>query len=109
MNFFFRFWPELFKEGRIFQVLTPIVVAKKGKESLNFYKQEDYDKWESLNSVKGWSVEYKKGLAALEDSDYKDIIQNPCLLKIEYDDLAKDSLDAWFGNDSTPRKLRLMK
>lgn len=109
MNFFFRFWPELFKEGRIFQVLTPIVVAKKGKESLNFYKQEDYDKWESSNSVKGWSIEYKKGLAALEDSDYKDIIQNPCLLKIEYDDLAKDSLDAWFGNDSNPRKLRLMK
>ena len=108
-NFFFRFWPELFKEGRIYQVLTPIVVAKKGKESLNFYKQEEYSKWEKTNSIKGWSIEYKKGLAALEDSDYKDIIQNPQLLKIEYDDLAKESLDAWFGNDSTPRKLRLMK
>lgn len=109
VNFLFRFWPDLFKEDRVYQVLTPIVVAKKGKESLNFYKQEDYDIWEKKNSIKGWSIEYKKGLAALEDSDYKDIIQKPELLKIDYDDLANESLEAWFGNDSTPRKKRLMK
>ena len=46
INFFFRFWPELFKENRIFQVLTPIVVAKKQKFLIIFYQQEEYDKWE---------------------------------------------------------------
>jgi len=108
INFFLRYWPELFKEGRIYQVLTPIVVAKKGKDSLNFYTQEDYEIWEKKTVLRGWSIEYKKGLAALEDADYKDIIQKPNLLKIEYDDLAEASAEAWFGDNSSLRKQRLI-
>ena len=31
-------WPDLFKEGRVFRIETPLFVAtKKGKETLYFY------------------------------------------------------------------------
>ena len=61
------------------------------------------------NNINGWSIEYKKGLAALESEEYSDIIKKPNLLKIKFDDDAKESLEAWFGKDSNLRKIRLIK
>ena len=107
-NFFNKFWPELFREGKVFKVLTPLVVAKKGKSTEYFYSNEDYRNWESTTDIKKWDVEYKKGLASLEDPDYEEIIKNPKLLQITEDDLAKDSLKAWFGGDSSLRKKKLL-
>ena len=67
INFFNRFWPELFDQGRIYKVMTPLVVAKKGKDSINFYTNDEFDKWSAKNKAHTWNIEYKKGLAALED------------------------------------------
>jgi DNA gyrase/topoisomerase IV subunit B len=90
INFFNRFWPELFEQGRMYKALTPIVVAKNSKTSICFYSNSEYNEWMEKNDVKKWNIEYKKGLAALEDDEYK------------------DSLEAWFGKDSTPRKERIL-
>ena len=109
MNFFHTFWPELFKENRIFQVLTPIVVAKNKKEILNFYKLEEFEEWQQNTNISKWNIEYKKGLAALEDSEFKEIIEKPNLLLITEDHLSKKSLEEWFGGDVTYRKEKLLK
>jgi DNA gyrase/topoisomerase IV subunit B len=108
INFFNRFWPELFDQGRIYKVMTPLVVAKKGKDSINFYTNEEFELWEKKNSAKGWNIEYKKGLAALEDLEYAEIIKNPKVVQIKNDKEYKQSLDAWFGADSAPRKERIL-
>ena len=39
--------------------------------------EADYKKWSKGRDLKSWEVEYKKGLAALENEEYKQIIQNP--------------------------------
>ena len=109
INLFNRYWPELFDEERILKVLTPIVVAKKGKESISFYTKEEYSIWESKTNIKGWNIEYKKGLAALESSDYEQIIHNPKTVTIKNDPGHKETLNAWFGNDSSLRKEKLLK
>jgi len=109
INFFNKYWPELFDQGRIFKVMTPLVVAKKGKEVKPFYSNEEYSVWEKKSGSKGWDVEYKKGLAALEDVEYRDIIHSPVLVKLQNDKLYKDSLSDWFGSDSEPRKEKLLK
>jgi len=108
MNFFAKYWPELFEMGIIYKVMTPLVVVKKGKQSINFYNSGDFDKW--LNSADriGWDIEYKKGLAALSDFEYEEIIKNPKTVQIKFDKNSKDSLEAWFGKDSQPRKDRLL-
>jgi DNA topoisomerase-2 len=109
INFFNKYWPELFDQGRVFKVMTPLVVAKKGKEVKPFYSNEEYSAWEKKSGSKGWNVEYKKGLAALEDVEYRDIIHSPVLVKLQNDKLYKDSLSDWFGSDSEPRKEKLLK
>jgi DNA topoisomerase-2 len=108
INLFARFWPELFDQGNVFKVLTPLVVAKKGKDVLSFYSKEEFKEWESKTTVKGWNVEYKKGLAALEDSEYQEIISNPRAIQMRSDAIYKETLHAWFGGDSSLRKKKLL-
>lgn len=108
INFFARYWPELFERGIVFKVMTPLVVAKKGSQILNFYKNEDFQKWMNEGSRSSWDIEYKKGLAALEDNEYSEIIKNPYVIKIGLDDDAKSTLEDWFGKDSQPRKDKLL-
>jgi DNA topoisomerase-2 len=107
-NFFYKFWPELFTDGRIYKVMTPLVVAKNKKDSLNFYTMQDFEEWASKTQTTKWSIEYKKGLAALEDTEYEEIIENPFLLKLTADKQSSESLDIWFGDNSNLRKDKLI-
>ena len=108
INFFNRFWPELFDQGRIYKVMTPLVFAKKGKDSINFYTNDEFDKWSANNKAHTWNIEYKKGLAALEDLEYEEIIKDPKVVQLKNDKEYKESLNAWFGADSAPRKERIL-
>jgi hypothetical protein len=89
--------------------MTPLVVAKKGKDILPFYSNDEYAAWEKKTGAKGWDVEYKKGLAALEDAEYKAIIDMPVLVKMQNDKKYAESLTGWFGPDSSMRKEKLLK
>jgi DNA topoisomerase-2 len=108
INFFAKYWPELFDRGKIYKVLTPLVVSKRGKTKNYFYTNEDYQAWLKTVNPKGWEIDYKKGLASLEDDEYEEIVNNPQLLQIKKDPNAKESLTAWFGDDSNLRKERLL-
>ena len=109
INFFNRFWPELFDQGRVYKVMTPLVVAKKGKETISFYTNEEFEEWIAKTKSSSWDIEYKKGLAALENAEYEQIIMNPKLVQLKNDKDYKESLNAWFGADSAPRKERILK
>ena len=109
INFLGKYWPELFEEGRVCKVETPLMVAKKGKETLSFYSDEEYKEWETKQrSLKKWDIEYKKGLAALEDEEYKEIIKNPQVFILTKDNEFDSTLDIWFSKDSTPRKKKIL-
>jgi DNA topoisomerase-2 len=108
INFFNKFWPELFDQGRVYRVMTPVVVAKKGDKTQVFYTNDEFEKWMEKSSSKSWNIEYKKGLAALETEEYHEIIHNPKLVKITNDKDYKESLNAWFGANSLPRKERIL-
>ena len=97
---FFSRWPELFNEGRLCRVNTPLYIArKKGKEDQYFYTLEEYEKAD----LKGWNVDYMKGLGSLEKDDYKRaIIKEPNLSKIRLDDIEK--LNMAFGDSADARK-----
>ncbi len=108
INFFGRFWPEMFNQGRICRVMTPLVVVEKGEEKHAFYTNDEFEAWsKKTRDLKKWDIGYKKGLAALSDSDYSDIIKSPKMFAIAGDDL-KTTLDTWFAADSAPRKLKIL-
>ena len=108
LNFFDKYWPDLVNQGRVFKVMTPLVVAKKAKETILFYTEEDYNAWEKKTKAKGWEVEYKKGLAALEDVEYQEILHKPVLVRLQNDKEYKESLQGWFGPDPAVRKRKLL-
>ena len=110
LNFFNKYWPNLFDRNMIFKVETPIVVAinKKNKKKLLFYNQSEYNEWSSIEDLKSWKIKYKKGLAALVDDEYQEIINNPNLTKITKDELSDQYLDIWFGKNSELRKNQIL-
>ena len=107
VNIFAYYWPDLIKEHRVARIDTPIMITKQGKKEVKFYYQDEYDEWCKTNDPRKWDIEYYKGLGALEDKDYKELIQNPNIYYYELDDLAHDELDIWFGKDSDKRKEKL--
>ena len=95
----------------VFKAETPIVVSKniKTKKKISFYTQDEYNKWLSSINTKDWEIEYKKGLAALVDEEYSEIINNPRLTQITSDDMSKEYLNIWFGKESELRKIEMLK
>ena len=109
INFFGKFWPELFERGIVRKVDTPLMVAKKGKKSLNFYTDSEFKEWENKQrNLNGWNIEYKKGLAALEDNEYEEIIKNPKTFTLVKDKYFNLTLETWFSKDSNPRKIKIL-
>jgi DNA topoisomerase-2 len=112
INFFYKYWPEVFDRGMIYKVETPIVVAvpkaKKAKKIL-FYTQTEYNDWADKADMKQYEIKYKKGLAALVDDEYQDIINSPRMTKISKDDISTEYLDIWFGKNADLRKTELLK
>jgi len=111
VNIFEKWWPELFKEHRIARCETPVIIArhKKSGKVLNFYYDDEWEDWQKKNNVDQYDVDYKKGLAALTDEEYEEIIRNPRLYYYDITDNSNEKLNIWFGNDSSLRKEELMK
>jgi len=108
-NFIESFWPELFKEHRVARCLTPLLIVKYKKEQIKFYFQSDYDKWYEEHKGEKFECSYFKGLGALSDDEYKEIVQNPKLQYYELDDSSREKLNIWFCGDSEGRKNEMMK
>ena len=112
LNFFHKYWPDMFDRRMIYKVETPIVVAipkSKTKKKILFYTQTEYNDFVSKNDLKQFDIKYKKGLAALVDDEYQDIINSPRMTLITKDEVSDKSLDIWFGKSSDLRKTELLK
>jgi DNA gyrase/topoisomerase IV subunit B len=109
INFFATFWPDLFDQNRIFKVMTPLVVIKKKNKKINFFTNEEYENWlKEEKNIKTWNIEYKKGLASLEDDEYVEIIKSPNVILIEKDVHYLETLAGWFGKDVMERKEKIL-
>jgi DNA topoisomerase-2 len=112
INFFHKYWPDMFDRRMIYKVETPIVAATpktKGEKKKLFYTQTEYNEWEKTVNMKNWEIAYKKGLGALVDDEYRDIITNPRLTLITRDEASSKSLTNWFGKSPEARKEELLK
>lgn len=92
LNFFSR-WPDLFNQGRVLILVTPIVIAKKDKQIERFF---DYNEFKAFNSD-GYSVEYLKGLGSLDESEYDRAVNNPKYLTVSNDVDWSKTLDLVFN------------
>lgn len=107
-NLFEKLWPSLFEmDGFLQGMLTPVVKARKGKVTKNFYSVKDFIQWEEKNG-KGWTCKYYKGLGTSTPAEAKEYFKDPKIIQYtsqEQND--KKSIHLAFGKaqgDSDKRK-----
>lgn len=100
VNFFYKFWPELFADPEnpfIYIFKTPFIILEKGKESKYFYghnvHEYDPEEW------KGWKATRAKGLGTLEVSNFRDALANGVAVAITDDGNLGATLDLIFNKE----------
>jgi DNA gyrase/topoisomerase IV subunit B len=94
--FFVKFFPQVIREGRLFKLMTPIVIATKGNETKEYYEHKHYNNEKAFLEANGYTIKYNKGLGQIGDAQFKKLMQNPRLMPIMLDDYADLSMFTWF-------------
>jgi len=108
---FFSRWAFLFN-NIIFRCMTPLLVLKakdNSKKNITFYTINEYKEWEKNNDTEKYYYDYKKGLGSLNSEEFKELVNNPKLMKINLTKQCINEIDIWFGNNSEKRKEKLLK
>lgn len=88
--FFYKYFPFLYRQGRIIKILSPIIIARKGKQIKRFYRYEEFLKEQT--KLKDWSIEYNKGLGSLTEEEYEHMLKNPIYDVLSIDNVEKIDL-----------------
>ncbi|UQS93592.1 DNA topoisomerase II large subunit [Acinetobacter phage AC4] len=99
---FFSNWPELFEQGRIKFVKTPVAICQKGKDQKWYYTIDEYEA--DKPNLKGYSFRYIKGLGSLEMEEYEKVIREPHFDVVKLPENWKEQFEMLFGNDAQLRK-----
>lgn len=97
INMFHELWHELIKvPGFLAYMATPIVKATKGKQTLNFYNQYEYEQWRKTHD--GWKVKYYKGLGTSTRDEAKEYFAKLNIVPYSYTgDNSDTSIDLAFN------------
>ena len=94
---FFNLFPELFEQKVICRIVSPIIIATKGKQTKKYFSLEQYKKDEK-KLTNGWTIKYVKGLGGLNaKTEYREMMASNNFLYFTKDDLADMMLNKWFG------------
>lgn len=91
MNIFHTEWPSLLKMGFICSLLTPILKAHKGAQTMSFYSQGAYETWKAT-AGNGWSVKYYKGLGTSTPQEAREWFERMNEVRYDWDEKADDSI-----------------
>ncbi len=100
VNFFYKFWPELFADEDnpfIYIFKTPFIILEKGKESRYFYGHNVHEY--NPEEWKGWKATRAKGLGTLEVDNFRDALSNGVAIAITDDGNLGATLDLIFNKD----------
>ena len=100
---FFRNWPELIEKHIVCRSISPIIIAKKGKERKKYYSAQEF-KADEKKLKSGWMIKYAKGLSGLDAVETKEMMREPIFMYFEYDTNADNMFKRWFGKESEQRK-----
>jgi DNA gyrase/topoisomerase IV subunit B len=102
LNIFYTYWPDLIKSGKVYRVLSPLIIAKHNttKELKHFYSLTDFHENQLNYSI----LEYNKGLGSLSREEYQKLIDNPNLIKFSDTDTTEAKLQMLFGKNADERK-----
>ena len=102
----FTNWPELFENNIICRSVSPIIIARKGKNCKKYYKIEDFKKDEK--QLKGYTFKYTKGLAGLSNEESKEMYHEPIFHYFKLDDMSESMFRKWFNKDDSDTRKQML-
>jgi DNA topoisomerase-2 len=102
VNFIHAQWPSLIKLNFIQTLRTPIVKAIKGKNTIEFFTEQDYNKWKETANVNSFQIKYFKGLGTSRKEDAQYSFKNMDSFLVDYyykDKKCDDSILLAFEKD----------
>jgi DNA gyrase/topoisomerase IV subunit B len=102
INFFYRWFPHIIREGRLLKLVTPLVVCDYQGGRKYFFTLEEFAKFSQNKKLSG--VNYLKGLGSLSIEDWQWVMSNKVLFNIVEDRSSKKFLEIAFGDSSQKRK-----
>jgi DNA gyrase/topoisomerase IV subunit B len=102
ISLFHKWFPEIITQGKLFSLVTPLVVCDDGKYRKYFHTLEEFEEFSKGKKLSG--VNYLKGLGSLSIDDWEWVMKNKVLFKIVDDRSSKKFLEMAFGDSSDSRK-----
>lgn len=107
INFFFRFWPELFEHKIITISEAPLfrIKDKKTEESVFFYERPEFNEFLKTHNTANCEVSYFKGLGSCDKEGWNFFInKQKKMYPVEMNENSKDLLEMAFGDNADIRK-----
>jgi DNA topoisomerase-2 len=102
INLFHCEWKSLVSiPGFISFMNTPILRASKGKTTLSFYNEGEYQTWKSGLGAEtdSWKIKYFKGLGTSKSDEFKEYFSNKKTVDFVYEDTkSDDNIDMVFND-----------
>jgi len=98
INLFHTEWPELLQLGFVCCLMTPLLKATKGAQTVCFYSQSEYEKW-MPESGKGWHIKYYKGLGTSTAAEARDYFTTMNTVRFTWDEGSDAHIDLAFNAD----------
>lgn len=81
LNMIHYFWPSLLEHNFVVSMVTPIIKATKGSETLSFYTDSAFRTWYRP----GWKIKYYKGLGTSTSVEARDYFRKIQDLTVKFD------------------------
>jgi DNA topoisomerase II len=106
INMFQTKWPSLVKQdGFLSYMNTPILKATKGKTSIPFYSEVEYEEWkEATPGYKKWKIKYYKGLGTSTGKEFKEYFKENKFISYVFDEKSKTTMDMVFEKSNADER-----
>ena len=112
LNMIHYFWPSLLRLQFVVSMVTPIIKATKGSETVSFYTDATFKTWHENQTSHGWKIKYYKGLGTSTSIEAREYFKQIKQLTVAFtvDDLAQDAIVLAFDkNKADERKQWLLE
>ena len=84
LNMIHYFWPSLLDLNFVVSMVTPIIKATKGSQTMSFYTDSMFRLWYG-NGKSGWKIKYYKGLGTSTSAEAREYFKNIEKLTVKFD------------------------
>jgi DNA topoisomerase-2 len=102
INLFHSEWPSLVQIPDFLSFMnTPILKCKKGSHEIQFYSEQEFLEWKTMNSLQGWKTKYYKGLGTSTSKEFQEYFREKRIVNFTHTPESDESIDKIF-NKKTP-------